>query len=226
MCCFTNTKPKSWTRFLPWAEYWYNTSFHTATCRTPFRIVYGRDPPPLLTYEVESSVFLEVDQQLNDRDVILAELHQHLHKAQQRMKSQEDSKLSDVSFEIGDLFLLKLRPYRHHSLAHWPNEKLSPHFYGPFKILAKIGPMTYCMQLPDTTRIHPVFHISQLKQAQAYFSSVPSLPPQLEDTLELHLEPEAVLGIRPSSGSSSAAPEVLIKWKHLQDHEVSWEPLP
>ena len=49
--CFVHHKLKSWGYYLPWAEYWYNTSFHTTANTTPFRIVYGRDPPSLLAYE-------------------------------------------------------------------------------------------------------------------------------------------------------------------------------
>ena len=62
--CFANQKPKKWRQYLLWAEYSYNTSFHTAAQTTPFRIVYNWDPPSLLTYEARSSVFMEVDQQL------------------------------------------------------------------------------------------------------------------------------------------------------------------
>ena len=40
---------------------------------TPFHVVYGPDPPFLLTYEASSSISLEVDQQLLDRDAILEE---------------------------------------------------------------------------------------------------------------------------------------------------------
>ena len=85
--------------------------------------------------------------------------------------------------------------------------------------------MAYHLQLQDDAKIHHVFHESQLKHAQGSFPSLPPLPPQLDDTLEPHLELEAVLGIRPSSGSRTATPEVLIKWQGLQDHEAFWEPL-
>ena len=127
------------------------------------------------------------------------------------MKAQADSKDRDVSFEVGDLVFLKLQPYRHRSLAHMPNEKLSPHLYGPFKILTKVSLVAYHLQLLDDAKIHPVFHVSQLKHAQGSFSSLPPLPPQLDDILELHLESKVVLGIQPSSGSNTATPEVLIK---------------
>ena len=78
--CFANQKPKKWGHYLSWAEYSYNTSFHTATQTISFRIVYGRDPPSLLTYEVGSFFFMEVDHQLVKRDAMLFELRQHLHR--------------------------------------------------------------------------------------------------------------------------------------------------
>ena len=99
-----------------------------------------------------------MDQQLVEGDAVLQELHQHLHRAQQRMKAQVDKGRRDVSFEVGDMVLLKLRPYCHHSLARRANEKLSPRFYGPFKIIEKIG-------LVAEAKIHLVFHVSQLKRA-------------------------------------------------------------
>lgn len=52
---------------------------------TQIRKVYGLEPPTLLTYEVGSSIFFEVEKNLEERDTMLVELWQHLHKAQQRM---------------------------------------------------------------------------------------------------------------------------------------------
>jgi hypothetical protein len=44
-------EPRSWLRWLPWVEYCYNTSFQTALCTTPFEVVYGHEPPALLSHE-------------------------------------------------------------------------------------------------------------------------------------------------------------------------------
>lgn len=50
--CITTDMPKTWSKALCWAEFWYNTSFHTSIGMTPFKAFYGCDPPMLTRYEV------------------------------------------------------------------------------------------------------------------------------------------------------------------------------
>lgn len=80
--CFASGKPRSWARWLAWAEYWYNTSFHSSTCCTPFRALYGRDPPPLIRYEQGAALVSLVEQLMEDRDAILDDLRMQLLRAQ------------------------------------------------------------------------------------------------------------------------------------------------
>ncbi|XP_058775591.1 uncharacterized protein LOC131649859 [Vicia villosa] len=42
--CFAGDHPRKWHQFLHLAEYWYNTSEHTAIHMSPFKALYGRDP--------------------------------------------------------------------------------------------------------------------------------------------------------------------------------------
>lgn len=49
--CFTGDRPRQWLRWLPWAEYTFNTAYQSSLKDTPFRVVYGRDPPSIRSYE-------------------------------------------------------------------------------------------------------------------------------------------------------------------------------
>ena len=158
--CFMLDKPKEWARWLAWAVYWYNTSYHTAAQTTHFKILYGRDPPHLVYYGQGSTPVSQVDQYMEERYRILDELKRHLSKAQQIMKKQADGYRRDIQFEIGDRVYLKLRPYRQKSLTRRRSEKLSPRYFGPYEIEEKIGEVAYRLKLPPTSVIHPVFHVS------------------------------------------------------------------
>ncbi|KAD6119615.1 hypothetical protein E3N88_10886 [Mikania micrantha] len=48
--CFAVDQPKNLVHWLPWAEFWYNTTFHASTRQTPFETVYGRSPPTVFQY--------------------------------------------------------------------------------------------------------------------------------------------------------------------------------
>jgi hypothetical protein len=50
MSCFSSEKQHQWVQWLPLAEWWYNTSYHTTTHMTPFEAVYGQKPPSVLSY--------------------------------------------------------------------------------------------------------------------------------------------------------------------------------
>lgn len=43
--CFMGGQPRTWYSWLPWAELWYNSSPHSSTQVSPFKAMYGRDPP-------------------------------------------------------------------------------------------------------------------------------------------------------------------------------------
>lgn len=78
LLCFFGDKPSGWYKWLPWAEYNYNTSFHTTISMSLFKIVHGREPPLFLPYEPNSTANFEVEKHLTQRDATLLELKEHL----------------------------------------------------------------------------------------------------------------------------------------------------
>jgi hypothetical protein len=64
-------KKNQWAQWLPLAEWWYNTSYHTTTCMTPFEVVYGQKPPSVFSYLPGVSKVQAVEQTLTVREAIL-----------------------------------------------------------------------------------------------------------------------------------------------------------
>lgn len=60
---------------------------------------------------------------------------------------------------------LKLQSYRQTLVAIKRNQKLSAKYYGPFEVEQKVRTVAYKLKLPAKSQIHPVFHVSMLKQA-------------------------------------------------------------
>ena len=156
--CFCNEKPKEWVKWLPWAEYWYNNTFQRSIGMTPFQIVYGRQPPTILSYGSTLSKNSTVEEMLQDRDAVLISLREHLRLAQEQMKVYADRKRRNVEFCVGDYVFLRIRPYRQVTVRSRRNEMLAPRFFGPYKIVEKVGPVAYRLPLPESSKIHPVFH--------------------------------------------------------------------
>jgi len=82
LCCVTGDRPRAWVDWLSWAEYCYNTSFHTALRATPFEVVYGRSPPPIVHYKPGTANTETADTHLRSRDEMVAEVRQRLVQAQ------------------------------------------------------------------------------------------------------------------------------------------------
>lgn len=74
----TGDRPRSWLEWLPWAEYCYNTAYHSALKTTPFQVVYGHPPPALVPYQPASARTATVDEMLQDRDAFLQEVRERL----------------------------------------------------------------------------------------------------------------------------------------------------
>ena len=60
---------------------------------------------------------------------------------------------------------LQLQPHQKSSLKQKGVEKLKPRFYGPYKVIRRIGQIAYELELPQGSKIHNVFHVSCLNKA-------------------------------------------------------------
>lgn len=76
LCCFTSSNPNKWATWLPWVKFCYNTSFHVATKRCPFEILYGQLPPTILSYVPRRATTASVKDLLLQKDGLLQDVRQ------------------------------------------------------------------------------------------------------------------------------------------------------
>ncbi|KAL5818355.1 hypothetical protein ACOSQ4_022197 [Xanthoceras sorbifolium] len=72
--------------------------------------------------------------------------------ASNRMKVLVDKHHRDVTFDEDDYVYLCLQPYRQVTVTNRSSQKLAPRFFGPFKILARVGPVAYRLELPPDSQ--------------------------------------------------------------------------
>ena len=221
--CMTTSHPNKWCSWLPLAEFWYNTTYHTALKMSPFQAFYGF-PPPLISElaipgpdEEEAHNFLAAKQQM------MEQLKENLQQAQNRMKKYADLKRSERMFEVGDMVYLKMAPYRLAAFGFRGALKLQNKYYGPFLVIQKVGKLAYKLQFPPHVQIHPVFHVSQLKKHIGRKSiPSPNLPMVAADGT-IKTGPEAVLQVRQIPRHNLPVVQWFIQWENLSPEEATWE---
>jgi hypothetical protein len=78
------------------------------------------------------------------------------------MKQLANKRRSDRVLKVGDSFYLKLQPYKQKSVLHHHHHKLAAKYYGSYTMIEKIEEVAYKLNLPLSSTIHLVFHVSQL----------------------------------------------------------------
>lgn len=221
--CAVQDNPKFWKKWLGLAEFWYNSSFHTALGCSPFKALYRTEPNfggmPNISVSSDSVTEYTALEYQAQTELLRAQLI----RAQQRMKTYADKNRVEREFTVGDQVLLKLQPYAQQSVVNRPYPKLSYKYFGPYTILERIGKVAYRLELPDTAQVHPVFHVSQLKSFTANYTPVyKDLPaaPNLQAAIPV---PVAILQRRLVHKGNNATPQILVKWAHLPDAMATWE---
>ncbi|GKD29081.1 putative reverse transcriptase domain-containing protein, partial [Tanacetum coccineum] len=94
------------------------------------------------------------DNQLTSPELIrdttekIVHIKNRLLAAHSRQNSYEDKRLKPLGFKVGDMVLLKVSPWKG-AVRFGKRGKLSPRYIGPFKIVARVGPVAYTLELPE-----------------------------------------------------------------------------
>jgi hypothetical protein len=138
------------------------------------------------------------------------------------MKKSADLHRSERQFHPDDWVYLKLQPYIQSSVVDHSHHKLAFRFFGPYRVIGKVGTVAYRLELPPSSSVHPVFHVSQLKKAVGAHQSVTAKPPSATAIWSV---PERIIQRRLLRQGTSSILQGLIKWSHLSESLATWEEL-
>lgn len=121
---------------------------------------------------------------------------------------------------MDDQVFLRLQPYKQMFIKVHSYMKLSPRFFGPYKMLERNGQVVY-PDLSASSKIHPVFHVSCLRKKLGEHDLMQHHLPDISFTSEVETQSQAILDRRVVQHHKY--PEVLVQWASLSIKDATWE---
>ncbi|GKE55881.1 putative reverse transcriptase domain-containing protein, partial [Tanacetum coccineum] len=215
---------RSWDRHLPLVEFSYNNSYLASIKAAPFEALYRRKcRSPVCWSEVGDSQLTgpELIRETTEKTI---QIKNRWLTARSRQKSYTDVRQKPIEFDVGDMVMLKVSPWKG-IIRFGKRGKLSPRYVGPFKIIERIGPMAYRLELPKKLHgIHNTFHVSNLKKCLADENLVIPLEEiQLDDKFHFIEEPVEIMDCEVKQLKQSRIPIVKVRWNSQRGPEFTWE---
>ena len=155
----------NWDRLVKLMEFSYNNSYHSRIGMVPFEVLYGWKCRFFLYWgEVGEKLITGPD--LVKRTVEkIKMIRKRLKVAEDRSESGAESKRRPLELQPGKKNVyLKVSPTKE-VMRFGKSSKLSPRYLGPYEVLDRVGLLAYWLALPlALSRIHNVFHVSQLRK--------------------------------------------------------------
>ena len=216
-----------WDEHLTAIEFAINNAFQQSIGTTPFRITYGQNPltpVSLRIPKVENPEALKVTETLQER---LQTAKKCLEAAQQRQKAYADQNRRPMEYKPGDEVLISTENMKRSGIG---TPKSMPLWIGPFKILKRIEPTAYELELAQGMRMHDVFHVSLLKAWNAEKHGVIPIPPTLTLAEQQEFEVHKIVDHREKhvhhvgKGRPKFRREYLVSWRGQDYSNNTWEP--
>ncbi|GJU81008.1 putative reverse transcriptase domain-containing protein [Tanacetum coccineum] len=143
----------------------------------------------------------------------IVQIRQRLQAARDRQRSYANVKRKALELQVGDRVMLKVSP-RKGVIRFGKQRKLNPRYIRPFKILKRVGPVAYKLELlEELSNVHSTFYVSNLKKCLFDESLViPMKELRLDDKLNFVEEPVEIMDREVKQLKQSRIPIVKVRW--------------
>ncbi|GJR49398.1 reverse transcriptase domain-containing protein [Tanacetum coccineum] len=206
-----------------------------AECQKPSGLLIQPEIPTWKWERITMDLFTKLPKTLSGHDtiwVIVDRLIKLAHfiptretdTARDRQRSYANVRRKPLEFQVGDRVMLKVSP-RKGVIRFGKRGKLNPRYIGPFKILKRVGPVAYTLELPEElSNVHSTFHVSNLKKCISDESLViPMKELQLDDKLNFVEEPIEIMDRKVKRLRQSRIPIIKVRWNSKRGPEFTWE---
>nr|GEV71507.1 putative reverse transcriptase domain-containing protein [Tanacetum cinerariifolium] len=186
---------KRWERHLPLIKFSYNYSYYASIKAEPFEALYGRKCRLPVCWAEVEDVQLTGPKIIHESTEKIVQILQRLQAARDRQRS------------------------------HANRGKLNPRYIGPFKILKRVGPVVYKLELPEElSNVHSTFYVSTLKKCLSNESLViPMKELRLDDNINFVEKPIEIMDQEVKQLRQSRIPIVKVRWNSKRGPEFRWE---
>ena len=162
---YINYLQDDWSTWLPLAEFAANNQVSETTQVTPFFALHGYHPRATTSLEPPPGP-TPGDTDALTSATALREIHDHLRAEIARAQSVQaeggnQRRIPAPVFRPGDRVWLDARNIK----TRRPSPKLDHRRLGPYEVIESVGPSAVHLRLPNTVRLHPVFHVSLVEHA-------------------------------------------------------------
>lgn len=214
---FMNIESNNWDEILATSEFAYNNSYSKSTGYSPFYLNLGKDPDPGIT--IVNKSYNESAEEFSQRiRSLVCIAKDNILKAQESQEKYYNLKRKDCQFKEGDYVLLSTENIvlKDNNNIKIP-PKFKPRYIGPYKVLKSISKVAYKVQLPEKMKIHPVFHISLLKEYKGENIGNEDVYENIENGLQEDI-PERIIGKKIEENKVYYK----VKWKDQEIIDSTW----